>query len=168
MTRASAACRRLMTIPGVGQLTALAFVAAIDDASRIRRSRDNDGAGAGTEYEVKSLMQRPFNESLDLAKDTNSVEALCAPSVQPQYSTDIVLLRLQVFGAGFDSDSAINSFECFTHASSNITKTYVGKDRAFHSARFRTGGCCPPVGPRSSPPCEKAAANTPCVGAART
>jgi hypothetical protein len=40
VTRASAACRRLMTIPGVGQLTALAFVAAIDDSSRIRRSRD--------------------------------------------------------------------------------------------------------------------------------
>jgi transposase len=40
MTRASAACRRLMTIPGVGQLTALAFVAAIDDPSRIRRSQD--------------------------------------------------------------------------------------------------------------------------------
>ena len=40
MTRASAACRRLMTIPGVGQLTALAFVAAIDDPSRVRRSRD--------------------------------------------------------------------------------------------------------------------------------
>jgi len=39
MTRASAACRRLMTIPGVGQLTALAFVAAIADPSRIRRSR---------------------------------------------------------------------------------------------------------------------------------
>jgi transposase len=39
---ASAACRRLMTIPGVGQLTALAFVAAIDDPSRIRRSRDID------------------------------------------------------------------------------------------------------------------------------
>ena len=34
MTRASAACRRLMTLPGVGQLTALAFVAAIDDPSR--------------------------------------------------------------------------------------------------------------------------------------
>jgi transposase len=33
MARASAACRRLMTIPGVGQLTALAFVAAIDDPS---------------------------------------------------------------------------------------------------------------------------------------
>jgi transposase len=39
MTRASAAGRWLMTIPGVGQLTALAFV-AIDDPSRIRRSRD--------------------------------------------------------------------------------------------------------------------------------
>jgi transposase len=31
---------RLMTIPGVGQLTALTFVAAIDDPSRIRGSRD--------------------------------------------------------------------------------------------------------------------------------
>ena len=40
MTRASGACRRLMTIPGVGQLTALAFVAAIDDPSPIHRSRD--------------------------------------------------------------------------------------------------------------------------------
>ena len=40
MARASVACSRLMTIPGVGQLTALAFVAAIDDPSRIRRSRD--------------------------------------------------------------------------------------------------------------------------------
>jgi transposase len=40
MTRASEPCRRLMTIPGVGQLTVLAFVAAIDDPSRIRRSRD--------------------------------------------------------------------------------------------------------------------------------
>ena len=40
MARASAACSRLMTIPGVGQLTALAFVAAIDHPSRIRRSRD--------------------------------------------------------------------------------------------------------------------------------
>ena len=40
MIRASATCCRLMTIPGVGQLTALAFVAAIDDPSRIRQSRD--------------------------------------------------------------------------------------------------------------------------------
>ena len=40
MVRASDACRRLMTIPGVGQLTALAFTAAVDDPSRFRRSRD--------------------------------------------------------------------------------------------------------------------------------
>ena len=40
LVRASDACRRLMTIPGVGQLTALAFTAAIDDPSRFRRSRD--------------------------------------------------------------------------------------------------------------------------------
>jgi transposase len=40
LARASAACRRLMTIPGVGQLTALAFAAAIDEPERFRRSRD--------------------------------------------------------------------------------------------------------------------------------
>ena len=40
MVRASEACRRLMTIPGVGQLTAIAFVAAVDDPARFRRSRD--------------------------------------------------------------------------------------------------------------------------------
>jgi transposase len=43
LVRASAACRRLMTIPGVGQLTALAFTAAIDDPGRFRRSRDIGG-----------------------------------------------------------------------------------------------------------------------------
>ena len=40
MARASDACSRLMTIPGVGQLTALAFTAAVDDPERFRRSRD--------------------------------------------------------------------------------------------------------------------------------
>ena len=34
------ACQRLMTIPGVGHLTALAFVAAIDEPDRFRSSRD--------------------------------------------------------------------------------------------------------------------------------
>src|SRR5499427_3897465 len=38
MVRASDACRRLMSIPGVGQLTALAFT--VDDPRRFRRSRD--------------------------------------------------------------------------------------------------------------------------------
>ena len=40
MTSASDACRRLMAIPGVGQLTALAFAAAVDDPERFKRSRD--------------------------------------------------------------------------------------------------------------------------------
>src|SRR5215471_13076868 len=40
VARASAACRRLMDIPGVGQLTALAFTAAVDDPERFRRSCD--------------------------------------------------------------------------------------------------------------------------------
>jgi transposase len=40
MVRTSDACRRLMTIPGVGQLTALAFKAAVDDPERFKRSRD--------------------------------------------------------------------------------------------------------------------------------
>jgi len=40
MVGASDACRRLMSIPGVGQLTALAFTAAVDDPGRFRRSRD--------------------------------------------------------------------------------------------------------------------------------
>src|SRR3984893_11276197 len=38
MVRASEACRRLMSILGVGQLTALAFTAAVDDPRRFRRS----------------------------------------------------------------------------------------------------------------------------------
>ena len=33
MARASAVCRRLMSISGVGQVTALAFAGAIDDSS---------------------------------------------------------------------------------------------------------------------------------------
>src|SRR5207244_13069942 len=40
MVRASDACRRLMSIPGVGHLRALAFTAAVDNPGRFRRSRD--------------------------------------------------------------------------------------------------------------------------------
>jgi transposase len=40
MTRASAACRRLMTIPGVGPTDCARLCLRIDDPSRIRRSRD--------------------------------------------------------------------------------------------------------------------------------
>jgi transposase len=40
LARGSEACRRLMTIPGVGYLTALAFTATIDEPRRFRKSRD--------------------------------------------------------------------------------------------------------------------------------
>ena len=40
MTRKSKVCQRLMTVPGVGPITALAFAAAIDDPHRFRKSRD--------------------------------------------------------------------------------------------------------------------------------
>jgi transposase len=40
LARSFEVCQRLMTIPGVGHLTALAFVAAIDEPDRFRSSRD--------------------------------------------------------------------------------------------------------------------------------
>ena len=40
MACASKVCSRLMTVPGVGPITSLAFAAAIDDPSRFKRSRD--------------------------------------------------------------------------------------------------------------------------------
>jgi transposase len=38
--RSRADCRLLMTVPGVGAITALAFASAVDDPARFRRSRD--------------------------------------------------------------------------------------------------------------------------------
>jgi transposase len=40
ITRASAQCRLLMSAPGVGPLTAIAFASAVEDPSRFRRSSD--------------------------------------------------------------------------------------------------------------------------------
>src|SRR5262245_27448558 len=40
MVARSELCRRFMAIPGVGPVTALSFMMAIDDPSRFRRSRD--------------------------------------------------------------------------------------------------------------------------------
>ena len=46
LTLSDATCRRLMTMPGVGSVTALTFVTAVDDPARFRRARDI-GAWAG-------------------------------------------------------------------------------------------------------------------------
>ena len=40
IARGKAACRRLMSLPGVGPITALAFRATIDQPERFRHSRD--------------------------------------------------------------------------------------------------------------------------------
>ena len=40
IVRQEAVCRRLMSVPGVGPITALAFRATIDRPDRFRRSRD--------------------------------------------------------------------------------------------------------------------------------
>lgn len=40
IARESALARRLMTVPGVGPVVALSFIATLDDAERFRRSRD--------------------------------------------------------------------------------------------------------------------------------
>ena len=40
IVREEAICRRLMSVPGVGPITALAFRATIDQPDRFRRSRD--------------------------------------------------------------------------------------------------------------------------------
>lgn len=40
IVREDAICRRLMTVPGVGPLTAITFKSAVDDPSRIKRSKD--------------------------------------------------------------------------------------------------------------------------------
>ena len=46
LARSDATCRLLMTMPGVGPVTAVTFVTAVDDPARFRRARDI-GAWAG-------------------------------------------------------------------------------------------------------------------------
>src|SRR6185312_12614330 len=38
--RTDATCRRLMTVPGVGTITAITYLTTIDDPDRFQRSRD--------------------------------------------------------------------------------------------------------------------------------
>ena len=46
LAQSDATCRQLMTMPGVGPVTAMTFVTAVDDPARFRRARDI-GAWAG-------------------------------------------------------------------------------------------------------------------------
>ena len=62
MARASAACSQLMTLPGVGQLTSLAFVAAVDDPSRIRRSRTSAPIWLGPQACAIAIARRGDDE----------------------------------------------------------------------------------------------------------
>jgi transposase len=66
-----------MSIPGVGQLTALAFVAAIDDPFRIRRSRDV-GAYLGLGPQAVSVW-RGKNDAADAAA---ICEAMSRPNMR--------------------------------------------------------------------------------------
>ena len=80
MTRVSAAYRRLMTIPRVGQPTAHAFVAAIDDPSRIRRSRDIRaylGLGGSTTPAASLSSDRSATPPADLISARLSRAARC-------------------------------------------------------------------------------------------
>jgi transposase len=74
MTRASAACRRLMTIPGVGQLTALAFVAAIDDP---RASADPETSAPTWAWSPGGISRARSTTS---AAYRNAVTGGCEPS----------------------------------------------------------------------------------------
>src|SRR5205807_2159505 len=61
MVRASEACRRLMSIPGVGQLTALAFTAAVDNPGRFRRSCDT--APSSKPHKLGGITRRRSNRA---------------------------------------------------------------------------------------------------------
>ena len=64
-----ATCRQLMTMPGVGPVTALAFVTAVDDPSRFRRARDI-GAWAGLTPRRSQSGERDVSGEITRAGDT--------------------------------------------------------------------------------------------------
>ena len=111
MTRAStAACRRLMTVPGVGQLTALAFAAAIDDPSRIRRSRDI-GAYLGLVPRRYQSGEMDYVGSISKCGDRRVRTLLYE-------AANVMLTRYkrptQAQGLGLRHRQAINDAECLT------------------------------------------------------
>ena len=76
MAKASGVCRRLMTIPGVGKLTALAFAAAVDDPERFRavsRHRRLSRPGAASLPVGRSGLHR---QHLKMRRPANAIAAL--------------------------------------------------------------------------------------------
>ena len=104
MTRASAACRRLMTIPGVGQLTALAFVAAIDDPSAhppIPRRRRLSGLGPQAASVRRGRLHRQHLEMRGWARANAAVRGR-------QCDADPLQGPAQTQGLGLRDRQAIN------------------------------------------------------------
>lgn len=69
-------CRRLMTVPGVGPITALSFKAAIDDPHRFRRSR-NVGAHFGLTPRRHQSGTIDWNGHVSKMGDVSMRGALC-------------------------------------------------------------------------------------------
>jgi transposase len=78
ITRGEAVCRRLMSVPGVGPITALAFRATIDRPDRFRRSRDV-GAHLGLTLRATNRA-RPTSRARSADVATNSP---AKPSTKP-------------------------------------------------------------------------------------
>jgi transposase len=125
MTRASAACRRLMTIPGVGQLTALAFVAAIDDPSRIRRSRDV-GAYLGL---VPRRYQSGEVDYIGSNLEMRGQAGADAPVRSRQCHVDALQRSAQTQGLGLRDRQAINDAEG-SHRPGSPTRDHHARDAA--------------------------------------
>jgi transposase len=133
MARASSTCRRLMTIPGIGQLTALAFVAAIDDPSRIRRSRDNrrlSGPGSKALSVGRGRLRR---RHLEMRGPTGADSAVRSR----QCHADPLQRPTQAQGLGLRDREAIDDAQG-AHRSGASSRDHHARDAAGRN-RVRTG-----------------------------
>ena len=83
-TRDDAVCRRLMTVPGVGPVTALTFCSAVDDPARFSRSR-----AVGAHF---GLTPRPTNQARRTVWATSASRATGLParrSTRPRTSCSL-------------------------------------------------------------------------------
>ena len=135
MTRASAACRRLMTIPGVGQPTAPAFVAAIDDPSRIRFDPETHSAliWAWSSEAVSVWRGRLHRRHLEMRGPTGADPAVRSR----QCHADPLQGPAQAEGLGLRNRQAINHAQG-TGRSGASSRDYHARDAARRD-RVRTG-----------------------------